>query len=183
MINPDALNLSGTDAESFREDGFLIVENVLDTDSVDALRATFPRIFAGDFDTGVYLDEWHWREGMSLPDATRHMGNAWKSDLTIAKLVLSSDIAGAAAELAGHFDHYVCRNYTGTRGRGADEIPGLLKAGLRQAGVAESAITVIPDATEAIDFCLQMAADGDLLVLLPGNNEFESTWEKLRALG
>ena len=51
------------------------------------MRDRFPRVFAGKFDTGIYPDEWYWREGMSLPDVTRHMGNAWKSDLTIAKLV------------------------------------------------------------------------------------------------
>lgn len=101
MINSDALDLSDAQAKSFRENGFLIVEKLVGAAGIDALGATFPRIFAGDFDTGVYPDEWHWREGMSLPDATRHMGNAWKSDLTIAKLVLSSAIAGAAAKLAG----------------------------------------------------------------------------------
>jgi len=101
MINCDALVLSGEQTNRFEEDGFLVVENVLDRAGLDALRASFPRIFAGDFDTGVYPDEWHWREGMSLPDATRHMGNAWKSDLTIAGLVLSAEIAGAAAKLIG----------------------------------------------------------------------------------
>ena len=30
---------------------------------------------------------------MSLPDVTRHMANAWKADLTIARLVLSADLA------------------------------------------------------------------------------------------
>ena len=43
----------------------------------------------------------------------------------------------------------------------------------------EDAITTIADATQAIHFCLNMAAKGDLLVLLPGDNEFASTWELL----
>ncbi len=85
----------------FREQGFLLVENVLDESMVAALRDSFPRIFAGDFDTGVYPDEWHWREGISLPDVTRHMGNAWKSDLGIAKLALSADVGRTAAKLMG----------------------------------------------------------------------------------
>ncbi len=68
---------------------------------IEALRASFPRIFAGKFDTGVYPDEWYWREGMSLPDVTRHMANAWKSDLTVAKLALSESIGRFAAELSG----------------------------------------------------------------------------------
>ena len=91
------------DAEglAFQRDGYLIVENLLPSDVVAALRDRFPRIFAGKFDTGIYPDEWYWRDGMSLPDVTRHMANAWKADLTIARLVLSPDIAHAAARLAG----------------------------------------------------------------------------------
>lgn len=85
----------------FKKDGFLIVENCLSDEQIDALRASFPRIFAGDFDTGVYPDEWHWREGLSLPDVTRHMCNAWKSDLAIARLALSADVGQAATLLSG----------------------------------------------------------------------------------
>jgi hypothetical protein len=65
------------------------------------LRGRFPLLFAGKFDTGVYPDEWYWREGMSLPDVTRHMANAWKADLTVAKLALSESIGRFAADLCG----------------------------------------------------------------------------------
>jgi len=85
----------------FRRDGFLIIERVLSEERVAALRESFPKLFAGRFDTGVYPDEWYWREGMSLPDITRHMANAWKADLTVAKLVLSEDVGCAASRLAG----------------------------------------------------------------------------------
>jgi len=85
----------------FRRDGFLIVESVLSEGQVAALRESFPKLFAGRFDTGIYPDEWHWREGMSLPDVTRHICNAWKSDLAVASLVLSEDIARAAGRLTG----------------------------------------------------------------------------------
>lgn len=95
------IHLSTRDLDHFRKDGYLVVENLLPTDRIDALRASFPRVFSGDFDTGIYPDEWYWRPGMSLPDVTRHMANAWKSDLTIAKLVLSPMIAELAARLAG----------------------------------------------------------------------------------
>jgi ectoine hydroxylase-related dioxygenase (phytanoyl-CoA dioxygenase family) len=87
--------------DHFRRHGFVVVERVLDEDRVSALRDRFPLLFAGRFDTGVYPDEWYWREGMSLPDLTRHMANAWKSDLTIARLALSEDVGRAAASLAG----------------------------------------------------------------------------------
>jgi ectoine hydroxylase-related dioxygenase (phytanoyl-CoA dioxygenase family) len=85
----------------FRRDGFLIVENILDDDAIEALRACFPKLFAGRFDTGIYPDEWYWREGMSLPDVTRHMANAWKADLTVAKLALAEPVGRAAALLSG----------------------------------------------------------------------------------
>ncbi len=85
----------------FRRDGFLVVERILTEDRIAALRERFPLLFAGRFETGVYPDEWYWREGMSLPDVTRHMANAWKADLTVARLALSADIGRAAAVLAG----------------------------------------------------------------------------------
>lgn len=98
---PDLSALSNADRRTFEKDGFLVIENVLEPALIERLRASFPRIFKGDFDTGVYPDEWHWREGVSFPDVTRHMANAWKSDLAIADLALSSDIGCAAAKLTG----------------------------------------------------------------------------------
>ena len=85
----------------FQRDGFLIVENFLNQQQIAALRDSFPKLFAGKFDTGIYPDEWYWREGMSLPDVTRHMANAWKSDLSVAKLALAEDIGRAATLLSG----------------------------------------------------------------------------------
>jgi ectoine hydroxylase-related dioxygenase (phytanoyl-CoA dioxygenase family) len=87
--------------ERFTRDGFLIVERILTRERVAALQERFPKLFAGRFDTGVYPDEWYWREGMSLPDVTRHMANAWKADLTVARLVLSEDVGRGAAALTG----------------------------------------------------------------------------------
>src|SRR5260221_7054411 len=83
----------------FRRDGFLVVEGMLSEPRIAALRERFPLLFAGRFDTGIYPDEWYWREGMSLPGVPRHMANAWKADLTVARLALSTDIGRAAATL------------------------------------------------------------------------------------
>lgn len=94
-------SLRPDEIERFRNDGFLVIESVLDEAQLESLRASLPKLFAGKFDTGVYPDEWYWREGMSLPDVTRHMANAWKSDLAVAKLALSVDIGRAAAQLSG----------------------------------------------------------------------------------
>jgi phytanoyl-CoA hydroxylase len=93
--------ISSLDRSRFEEDGFLIVERLLDSDQIQDLRSRFSLLFAGKFDTGIYPDEWYWREGMSLPDVTRHMANAWKADLTVAKLALSESIGRFAADLCG----------------------------------------------------------------------------------
>jgi ectoine hydroxylase-related dioxygenase (phytanoyl-CoA dioxygenase family) len=93
--------LGEREIERFRRDGYLIIEGLLSTERVKALRDSFPKLFAGRFDTGIYPDEWYWREGMSLPDVTRHMANAWKSDLTVARLALSADLGRTASILAG----------------------------------------------------------------------------------
>ena len=98
---PKFARLGEDDIERFRRDGFLIIERFLSEDRLIALRERFPKLFAGKFDTGIYPDEWYWREGMSLPDVTRHMANAWKADLTVAKLALSADVGRTAAQLAG----------------------------------------------------------------------------------
>lgn len=97
---PALREIDDEDVARFRRDGFLVLEEVLETARVEALRDRFPALFAGRFDTGVYPDEWYWREGMSLPDVTRHMANAWKADLTVARYVLSEDIGRAAAKLS-----------------------------------------------------------------------------------
>lgn len=87
--------------EAFQSAGFIIIERLVPGDAVERLRDRFEPLFRGDFETGVYPDEWYWREGMSLPSATRHMGNAWKSDLTIRSLAHSPTLARLAATLAG----------------------------------------------------------------------------------
>src|ERR1700736_3530038 len=86
------VSLSGQDIEQFKSDGFRVIENFLDESTVAALRDRFEPLFSGDFETGVYPDEWYWRQGLSLPDVTRHMANAWKSDRTVARVVLAPEI-------------------------------------------------------------------------------------------
>ena len=92
-----------------------------------------------------------------------------------------SDIKHAAAEMAGHFDLYVCRVYSDLRRGSAEDVPALLKAGLCEAGVAASAVTTIPDAAAAIRFSLSLGAPGDLLVMLPGQIELASTWQQIKS--
>ena len=44
--------LTARQIEQFREDGLLIVENVLSDEDVDALRARYECLFRGEFETG-----------------------------------------------------------------------------------------------------------------------------------
>ena len=48
--------------ESFKEQGFLVLESVLDDATIERLRSRFDPLFKGQFETGVYPDEWYWRE-------------------------------------------------------------------------------------------------------------------------
>jgi len=75
------------------------------------------------------------------------------------------DIRAIAEQVAGRFDHYLCRRDDSLRGRASDEVPNMIAAVLRAKGVAESAITIIPDEQEAIDAALCMGRSGDLLLI------------------
>ena len=52
------------------------------------MAARFEGLFRGQFETGLYPDEWNWQEGRDPPDRTRQICNGWKSDHTVASLVL-----------------------------------------------------------------------------------------------
>jgi cyanophycin synthetase len=75
------------------------------------------------------------------------------------------DIRDIARAVAGKFDHYICRRDDGLRGRASDEVPKMIAAVLRENGVAESQITLIPDEQEAIDHALRLGQPGDLLLI------------------
>ncbi len=96
MIELDAARIS-----QFHEDGFLILDNLISPDEAARVASRFEPLFRGKFETGLYPDEWNWREGESPPDRTRQICNAWKSDRTVANLVLRPEIGRLAATLAG----------------------------------------------------------------------------------
>jgi cyanophycin synthetase len=75
------------------------------------------------------------------------------------------DLVAIARAVAGRFDHYICRRDDALRERGADEVPRIQAAALREAGVPEGAISVIPDEQEAIAAALNMGQPGDLLLV------------------
>ncbi len=75
------------------------------------------------------------------------------------------DLRDIAKAVAGGFDHYICRRDDGLRGRKPDEVPLLIAATLREHGVADHQISIIPDEQDAIDAGLRMALPGDVLLV------------------
>jgi ectoine hydroxylase-related dioxygenase (phytanoyl-CoA dioxygenase family) len=95
------IELSPAQIARFHEDGFLILDRFIDPAEAARVAARFERLFRGEFETGLYPDEWNWREGRDKPDLTRQICNGWKADYTIASLVLRAAIGRLCAVLAG----------------------------------------------------------------------------------
>lgn len=76
------------------------------------------------------------------------------------------NIGDSASAVAGHFDYFICRDYTDLRGRTTGEVPRLLRASLVKQGVSKRQIEILPDFREAVGRSLSLAKGGDLLVIL-----------------
>ena len=85
----------------FRRDGFLVVERLIEPAAAARLAARFEPLFRGDFETGLYPDEWNWRKGRDADDLTRQICNAWKSDRVVARTVLHPRVGLWCARLRG----------------------------------------------------------------------------------
>ncbi len=95
------MKVGGKELERFARDGFLIVEGLLSAEEIAAAQARFEPLFGGEFETGLQPDEWNWRQGRDSEALTRQICNGWKSDRTIAGIVLRQDIGEACARLRG----------------------------------------------------------------------------------
>jgi len=95
------IELSDDQISRFHDDGFLILDRLISEHEAARVAARFEPMFRGEFETGLYPDEWNWQEGRDSPDRTRQICNGWKSDRTIAKLVLGQEIGRICAGLAG----------------------------------------------------------------------------------
>ncbi len=93
--------LSQQQKEEFDRDGFLVVDKLIDLETVDRLRESFDKLFRGKFETGITPDEVNWQEGTGDPTLTRQICNGWKADRAIAQVVTRSDIGRAVAILGG----------------------------------------------------------------------------------
>lgn len=86
---------------AFEHDGFVMKHDVLDESTRASLVAEFDKLFAGEFSTGVYPDEWHWRRGISHPDAFREIVNGWKASTAVAAVACSDALGRMASDLVG----------------------------------------------------------------------------------
>jgi len=87
------------------------------------------------------------------------------------------DIIEIATLVAGHFDHYICRRDDNTRGRDGDEVPGMQRQALIDAGVPEEQIEVIPDEVESISRALEIAEAGDLVLIF--GDKISRCWNQI----
>jgi ectoine hydroxylase-related dioxygenase (phytanoyl-CoA dioxygenase family) len=92
---------SSEQLEQFDRDGFVIVDGLIDSDTVAKLRERFEPLFAGQYATGIKPDEVNWLAGRDPEDRTRQICNGWKADDVIAAQVLSARSGKLAAELTG----------------------------------------------------------------------------------
>jgi len=87
------------------------------------------------------------------------------------------DILAIADAAAGHFDCYICKADDNRRGRGEDEVPRMLRSQLLEKGTDDKSIQVIPAETEAVKASLEMAREGDLVVIFGDN--IERCWKQV----
>lgn len=93
--------LSQSQISQFHRDGFLILDSFIPKTFCAPLATRIESLFGGNFETGIWPDEWYGREGVSLEKATKEINNAWKSDRFVASLVLSESLHGFISELGG----------------------------------------------------------------------------------
>ena len=95
------MNISVQDKARFEEDGFLVVDELINPQKLSVLHQSFDDLFSGIFETGVRPDEVNWQQATGDPSLTRQICNGWKSNREIARVVLDAALGRAAAELAG----------------------------------------------------------------------------------
>jgi ectoine hydroxylase-related dioxygenase (phytanoyl-CoA dioxygenase family) len=94
----------------YDEDGFLIVERLVDPAFCDALAARYEPLFAGEFETGTNPDTYltPFAKGDHTP-RTRWMTNPWYSDHTIAHFAFDATIGKNIATLNGWAGTRLCQ--------------------------------------------------------------------------
>ncbi len=95
------LEITSRHIEQYKEDGFIVFESFLELDEVKLLKSRFEPLFRGEWATGLAPDEVNWQEGRDRDGRTRQLCNTWKSDYSVASIVLQPTIGRVAAQLSG----------------------------------------------------------------------------------
>lgn len=95
------LEIRAEHIETYDRDGFIVFENFLDPDEIERVRSRFEPLFHGQWETGLAPDEVNWQYGRDRDDRTRQLCNTWKSDYSVASVVLQAAIGRVAAQLSG----------------------------------------------------------------------------------
>ena len=124
------------------------------------------------------------------PDGIRYMSElAGKLEVKGKRIVAiagpgdrrDEDLKGIARAAAGHFDIYICKADDHRRGRSYDEAPKLMAEALREEGIDEEAILIIPDEADAVDKALAMAANNDLVMIF--GDAITRCWKQIITFG
>jgi phytanoyl-CoA hydroxylase len=83
--------------ESYRRDGFLIVESFLPGEILTSVRERFEAVFGHEWETGLQPDEVNYVPGVTAPELTRQICNVWKADRVLAGVTLSQRVGEFAA--------------------------------------------------------------------------------------
>ena len=103
------------DRARFETDGFLVVEQLIETATLPLLHRAFDDLFRGRFETGVRPDEVNWQQETGDPSLTRQICNGWKANLDVARMVLDERLGRMIGELAGWpgvrimIDNVICK--------------------------------------------------------------------------
>ncbi len=89
-------------------------------------------------------------------------------------------LAEVARTVAGHFDHFICRESAVARGW-TSAVSGKLRDALVGLGIAEDCIAVIPDEDQAVMAGLRMAKPGDVLFVMFSPRPDNRVWDMIKS--
>lgn len=94
------MDFTSEQIETYREDGFLVVEDYLSAEEVEALRCAHDRVYAGEFPSVTEPESAY--SARKAPDTvTRELVNIWKSDPAFAAVTFKEEAGRHAAQLLG----------------------------------------------------------------------------------
>ena len=94
-------DINKEDRNIFFKNGYLIVNNIIDTKLLKKVENNYKKIFLGTYSTEVVPDKIKWKKNRDPNNIPRSLCNVWKSDVGVAKIVLLKQISKIAGQLMG----------------------------------------------------------------------------------